>query len=89
MSVKMTVLQDRDRWFSKRSNYIGGSDAASIIGMNPYRNNVDLWEIKTGRVAQEDISDKPYVRYGTLAEEHLRALYALDYSKMHCHLAVR
>lgn len=30
MSVKMTVLQDRDRWFSKRSNYIGGSDAASI-----------------------------------------------------------
>lgn len=79
MSVKMTVLQDRDRWFSKRSNYIGGSDAASIIGMNPYRNNVDLWEIKTGRVAQEDISDKPYVRYGTLAEEHLRALYALDY----------
>ena len=27
----------------------------------------------------EDISDSPAVRYGTLAEEHIRALFALDY----------
>ena len=42
-------------------------------------NNIDLWNIKTGQVIPEDISDKPYVLYGTKAEEHLRALFALDF----------
>ena len=58
---------------------IGGSDAAAILGMNPYKNNVELWEIKTGRAYADDISDKPYVIYGTKAEEYLRELFKLDF----------
>ena len=41
--------------------------------------NVDLWEIKTGRRQQEDISQKPYVKYGTKAEKYLRELFKLDH----------
>ena len=41
--------------------------------------NTDLWEIKTGRREQEDISDKSYVVYGTKAEEYLRELFRLDF----------
>lgn len=76
--VKLTILKDRDEWLKARTR-IGGSDASAIVGMNPYKSNVDLWLEKTGQTIAEDISDKPYVKYGTDAEPHLRALFALDY----------
>lgn len=78
MAIEMIVLKDHDEWLKSRTK-IGGSDASSIIGMNPYKSNVELWEIKTGQKEAEDISDKPYVKYGTEAEEHLRELFKLDF----------
>lgn len=77
--VKMYQMKSRAEWLEKRTSYIGGSDASAIVGMNPYETNIDLWEQKTGRTVKEDISGKPYVRYGVEAEDHLRALFALDY----------
>lgn len=77
--VEMIRLGDRAKWLEARKNRIGGSDAACIVGMNPYRTNVELWEIKTGQVEAEDISDKPYVKYGSEAEKHLRELFKLDF----------
>lgn len=79
MPVEMIVLNDREEWLQARAGRIGGSDAASILGMNPYRSNIELWKIKTGQMIPEDISDKPYVKYGTEAEKHLRELFKLDY----------
>lgn len=76
--VEMKVLKSHDEWLTSR-NRIGGSDASAIIGRNPYRNNVELWQIKTGQMVSEDISDKPYVKYGTQAEEYLRELFKLDF----------
>lgn len=76
--VTMRTLKDREEWLQNRQR-IGGSDASSVIGMNPYKSNTELWEIKTGRAEQEDISDKPYVQYGSKAEEYLRELFKLDY----------
>lgn len=78
MAVHMKVLKDRNEWLHNRQR-IGGSDAASIIGLNPYRTNVELWQIKTGQMVAEDISDKPYVKYGTEAEQYLRELFKLDF----------
>lgn len=49
------------------------------MGLNPYKSNVQLWEEKTNRKVAEDISDKPYVKYGTNAEEFLRELFKLDF----------
>lgn len=77
--VEMIQLKDRAEWLEARKNRIGGSEAACIVGMNPYRSNVELWEIKTGQVEAEDISDKPYVKYGSEAEQHLRELFKLDF----------
>ena len=77
--VKMEILGSRSEWLEKRSSYIGGSDAASVIGLNPWRSNVELWEIKTGRRTAPDISDLDVVKYGTKAEEHLRELFKLDF----------
>lgn len=78
LSVEMKVLASREEWLANRSR-IGGSDAAAIVGMNPYTSNVDLWNIKTGQMVPEDIFDKPYVKYGTNAEQHLRELFKLDF----------
>lgn len=79
MAATMYTMKDRDEWLKARSGRIGGSDASAIIGMNPYRTNIELWQIKTGQLIPEYISDKPYVKYGTEAEQHLRELFKLDY----------
>ncbi len=76
--VEMIILKDHEEWLANRDR-IGGSDASSILGMNPYKTNIELWQIKTGQLIPEDISEKPYVKYGTQAEMHLRGLFRLDF----------
>ena len=75
--VKKIILKNRQEWLENR-NRIGGSDAAAVLAMNPYKTNIELWQEKTGQIIPEDISDKPYVKYGIAAEEYLRELFKLD-----------
>ena len=70
---------DNAAWLAGRMNGIGGSDASAVVGMNPYKTNIELFEEKTGRRIPEDISEKPYVIYGKRAEEYIRELFRLDY----------
>lgn len=77
--VHMIVLRDHEEWLQHRKSRIGGSDASAVLGMNPYKNNVDLFMEKTGKTVPEDISDKPYVIYGTKAEPCLREMFRLDF----------
>lgn len=79
MSVKKLILPTRDEWLKARGHTIGGSDASAVVGLNPYKSNVELWLEKTGQVIPEDIGDKLYVKYGTEAELHLRELFKLDF----------
>ena len=72
--VTKKLFNSREEWLQGRKNHIGGSDAAACVGLNPYKDNVQLWEEKVGLVLPEDISDKDYVQYGTEAEEYLRAM---------------
>ena len=77
--ITMHDLKNREFWLKQRFRSIGGSDAACLLGLNPYMNNVELWEIRTHRRKREDISDLPVVKYGIEAEEHLRELFKLDF----------
>lgn len=72
---------NKEEWLEERKKGIGGSDAATILGKNPYKTTIDLWKEKIGLVNADDISDKPYVQYGTVAEEYLRELFKLDFPK--------
>ena len=72
-------FHNEQEWLSGRLNGIGGSDASAVVGMNPYKTNIELFEEKTGRRVPEDISEKPYVIYGKKAEEYIRELFRLDY----------
>lgn len=79
MAVYEYTYPSRERWLKARRNRIGGSDAAACMGLNPYKDNVTLWEEKMGLTIPDDISDRPYVRYGTEAEAYLRGMFALDF----------
>ena len=79
MAVRMIQLASREDWLNKRTSYVGGSEAAALVGKNPYMTNIDLYRIKTGQQAKENIDSKDYVIYGHNAEPHLRELFALDY----------
>lgn len=79
--IKITNEQD---WHKHRAKGIGGSDAACILGLNPWKSNVDLWKEKTGRKKPDDISNEEAVIYGKKAEEYIRGLFELDYQDKYC-----
>lgn len=83
--INLENFKTRDEWLKNRRHGIGGSEISAVVGLNPYMTNVDLWEIKTGRKIPEDISGKPYVEYGTKAEDHLRELFKLDFPEYNLH----
>lgn len=76
--VALKQFGSNEEWLQARK-LIGGSDASALVGMNPYKSNIDLWKEKTGRQKAPDISNDEFVRFGHEAEAHLRALFALDY----------
>lgn len=39
---------DRESWMKSRTMAIGSSEAAAVVGMSPYMNEVDLWNMKRG-----------------------------------------
>lgn len=81
MSATMQTFPSRDEWLKARKT-IGGSDAACILGKNPWKSNVELFLEKTGQCTPDDISNKAVVKYGTDAEKPLRRLFRLDYPEM-------
>lgn len=78
LGIERIQFDTFNEWLSNRHG-IGGSDASAVLGLNPYKTNVELWEEKCGQRIPEDISDKDYVKYGHDAEPLLRKLFALDH----------
>lgn len=52
----------------ERKSYVTGSDASSILGVNPYQSIVDCWQLKLGLVQPPDLSSNPSVRAGNYLE---------------------
>ena len=61
----------RTEWLAERRKSIGGSDAATILGMNPYRSRYNLWLEKTGGLFPDEICDRESVRLGNDLEEYV------------------
>ena len=71
---------NREDWLNGRKNLrgIGGSDSSAAIGQNKWKSNRQLWLDKTGRSEKKPEEPNQAMRYGTMAEEHIRRLYQLD-----------
>lgn len=67
----MTVQDgtNRDAWLKLRTMGIGGSDAGTIVGDNPWKSPYALWLEKTGQLVPEDISGTDPVYWGTTLED--------------------
>ena len=76
--IKRIQFDSFDSWLNARHG-IGGSDASAVLGLSPYKTNVDLYLEKIGQRVPADISGEDYVRYGHDAEPLLRSLFALDH----------
>lgn len=79
MEPLVVICKDRAEWLEARKYGLGASDASSVLGISPWKTNVQLWEEKTGLVVPEDIGDNPFVKYGNDAEPLLRQFFALDH----------
>ena len=66
-----TKTMSHEEWLEKRRLSIGGSDAGTLLGLNPYSSPYALWTEKTGKVIPEDISDKEAVRLGNDLEQYV------------------
>jgi len=69
----------RAEWLAARKKGLGGSDAAAVLGISPWKTNEELWEEKTGRREDNDLSGEPYVEYGVAAEPFIREMFKLDH----------
>lgn len=52
-----------------RKQYIGGSDAAAILGISRYKTPLQVWAIKTGEIVPPDIDDVVAVKLGVKLEQ--------------------
>lgn len=73
------LKHNTSEWLSFRTKGIGGSDAAAILGINPWKSNLELWQEKTGIVEPKPVTCERLVKYGTDAEKPLLDLFKLDY----------
>ncbi|MBQ2384318.1 MAG: YqaJ viral recombinase family protein [Oscillospiraceae bacterium] len=73
MAIEKIPIHDMDReeWVAARKGSVGGSDAATLLGMNPYSSPYALWAEKTGAMEPEDISGKEAVRLGNVLEPYV------------------
>ena len=80
-ALKLIKTQDlaRDEWLAVRKQGIGSSDAASAVGLNPYKSQLELWLEKTNQDAElpkPDPNDETSPMYwGTLLEPIVAAHY--------------
>ena len=73
------------QWVEARKSGIGGSDVASIMGLNKYSSPLEVWMEKTGRAETPDISDKPPVYWGVILED----VVADEFKRRHTDLQVK
>lgn len=79
--VNFFAFDTRLEWLKARGRTIGGSDAACLVGMNPWKSNVDLYHSLTSMEEPEEQTN-PAMEYGTKAEAPLRELFKVDHPEL-------
>lgn len=69
--VDIVECGSHDQWIEERSKTIGASEAASVLGLNPYQSAFDVWAEKTGKNAPKE--DRLVMRRGRDLEQMIGA----------------
>lgn len=70
------------QWVEARKNGIGGSDVASIMGLNKYSSPLNVWLVKTGREESPDLSDNQAVEWGNRLEDAVADKFADEHPEL-------
>ena len=68
---KRNMTQEDWQRYRETQKGIGGSDVATILGLNPYKSAFALWLEKTGQVKPDQI-DNEYIEWGNILEPVIR-----------------
>lgn len=68
------TAQARADWLKARQKGIGGSDIAAIVGLNPFKTPMQVWESKVHPVQDDEQSEPAY--WGNTLEEVVAKEYA-------------
>jgi putative phage-type endonuclease len=65
------------QWHERRAKGIGGSDAATILGVSPFKSPLRLWMEKRREIEPEDLDAKEHIYWGitlerTICDEYTR-----------------
>jgi len=52
--MAIASYRDREEWLAERKTGIGGSDAAAVLGVSPYKSALDLWREKVSDESESD-----------------------------------
>lgn len=84
---------NREAWLQERRKGIGGSDAAALLGLNPYKTPYVLWADKTGRLPEapdneamrqgRDLEDYVAQRFMEESGKKVRRKNSISYSKQY------
>ena len=79
----MTVaeLAKREAWLAERNLGIGGSDAAAVCGVDPWRDPLTVWSQKVGLVEPDDLSGNEAVEAGIELERAIGEWYGRKYGR--------
>lgn len=79
MPITKVKTKSHEEWLQLRSKYIGGSDAAAVVGMNPFSSPYALWAEKTGK--KPGFSGNLATEVGTYLEEFVAQKFAAETGK--------
>lgn len=69
--------EDMESWLAARSDSIGSSDAAAVMGMSPYMNETDLWESKRDK-SKKTVEENEDMARGHASEPLVLSLYKAE-----------
>ena len=68
-AIISTVGLSHEEWLDHRRTGIGGSDAAAIVGLNPYRSRLEVYADKLGLIPEKE--DSEAMRVGRDLEDYV------------------
>lgn len=80
-AIKVATIKDlsHEQWLELRRSGIGGSDAATIVGMNPYSSKLTLYADKKGILPEKE--DSEAMRLGRDLEDYVAQRFAEETGK--------
>lgn len=75
-TVELSIDDVRKEWLKKRVEGIGGSDAAAVLGVSPYKSALNIYTEKLGLADYEEDDIPEYVEIGAELEGFIARRYA-------------